>query len=90
MLMDRGQRRESETPADLFEAWRVAMLLDKIVKIIEDLPLTLGQWQHERSIRKEKAKVNAVFRLTFACVRESNVVRHAYDTRMVLDSRARL
>jgi hypothetical protein len=69
------------------------VLLDEIVEVIEDLPLTLGQWQHGRMICKEKAKVNAIIRLTFASALRSNAVRHAYNTRMVpLDgiSRARL
>jgi hypothetical protein len=34
------------------------VLLNEVVQIIEDLSLTFGQWQHARTIRKGKAKVN--------------------------------
>jgi hypothetical protein len=86
----RGERREPETAADFLEARRVAVLLDEIVEVIEDFPLTFGQRQHAAIIRKGKAKVNAHLRLTFAFRRQSKRVRHAYDTRMELDiTRAR-
>ena len=58
MLVDRGERREAEPPADFLEARRVAVLLDELVEEIENFPLTLRQWQHARTIRKGKAKVN--------------------------------
>jgi hypothetical protein len=45
------------------------VLLDEIVEVIENLALTLRQWQHGPTIRKGKAKVNGripCLRLTFA------------------------
>jgi hypothetical protein len=33
------------------------VLLNEIVQVIQDFPLTLRQWQHARTIRKQKAKV---------------------------------
>ena len=58
--MHRGQRREAEAPADFLEARRVAVLLDELVQVVEDLALAFGERQHapERIIRKRKAKVN--------------------------------
>src|SRR6185369_10605425 len=58
VLVDRGQRRQTEAPADFLQAGRVAVLLNEIVQVVEDFPLTLGQWQHARILRKRKAKVN--------------------------------
>ena len=43
---------------DLLQARGVPVLLDEIVEVVEDFPLTLRQWQHGRTIRKGKAKVN--------------------------------
>ena len=59
VLVHRRERREVEAPADFLQAGRVAVLLDEVVEVVEDLPLTLGQWLHgARTIRKGKAKVN--------------------------------
>src|SRR5919109_827009 len=67
--MHRGERGQTEAAADFLQARGVAMLLDEIVEEIEDLPLALGEWQHDaRTIRKGKAKVNGV---TFAFFRQS-------------------
>ena len=66
MLVDRCERRQTESTADFLQARRVAVLLDEIVEVIEDFPLALGQWQHARTIRKGKAKVNGTFGVTFA------------------------
>jgi hypothetical protein len=44
--MDRRQRRKAETPANLFEARGITMLLDEFVQVIEDFALTLGQRKH--------------------------------------------
>src|SRR5262245_21783428 len=60
VLVDRSERRQTETAADLLQAGRVAVLLDEIVEVVEDFPLTLGQWQHARTIRKQKAKVKSL------------------------------
>jgi hypothetical protein len=59
MLVDGGERRQPKPASNLFEAGGVPVLLDEIVEVVEDLPLALGQWQHDaRTIRKGKAKVN--------------------------------
>jgi hypothetical protein len=42
MLVDRGQGREVEPLADFFQARRVAVLLDKLVQVVENLALALG------------------------------------------------
>ena len=58
VLVHRRERRQAEAPADLLEARRVAVLLDEVVEVVEDLALTLGQWLHGvRTICKGKAKV---------------------------------
>ena len=56
VLVDRGERREAETAADFLEARRVAVLLDEIVEVIEDFPLTLGQWQHAGTDTQRKSE----------------------------------
>ena len=58
MLMDRCERREIESPPDFLQAWRVAVLLNELVEEIEYFPLAFGEWQHARTIDKQKAKVN--------------------------------
>ena len=50
MLVHRGQRREAETAADLFQARRIAVLLDEFVQVIEDLALSFGQRKHAMSL----------------------------------------
>ena len=65
VLVDRRERRQAEPPADFLEARRVAVLLDEILKVIENLALALGQWlQAAGTIRKEKAKINWIFMRT--------------------------
>jgi hypothetical protein len=49
VLVDGGQRREAELPADLLEAGRVAVALDELVQVIEDLALPFREWEHSRS-----------------------------------------
>ncbi len=66
VLVDGGERREPKAPADFLQAWGIAVLLNEIVEVIEDFPLTLRQWQHARILRKGKAKVNGAFGVTFA------------------------
>jgi hypothetical protein len=38
--MDGRQRRQPEALADFFKAWRVAVLLDEAVEIVENLALS--------------------------------------------------
>src|ERR1035437_5004500 len=66
MLVHRRERRKAESPSDFFQTWRVAVLLDELVQVVEDLALALGEWKHVRwpsgessalTIRKRKAKV---------------------------------
>ena len=49
VLVHRGQRREAEAPADFLEARRVAVLLDELVQVIEDLALPFGERKHATS-----------------------------------------
>jgi len=56
MLVDRRERREAETPADLLEARRIAVLLDEIVEVIEDFPLAFGQGQHGHGLYAKKKR----------------------------------
>ena len=66
VLVDRRERRQAEAPADLLEARRVAVLLDELLQVVEDLALALGQWlQAAGTIRKEKAKINWIFMRTW-------------------------
>src|SRR5207248_5240340 len=68
VLVDRRQSRKTEAPADFLEARRVAVLLDELVEVVQNLALPFGQGKHVRAtsssaretIRKEKAKVNPV------------------------------
>ena len=72
VLVHRRERRQTEAATDLFETRRIAVLADELVQVVEDLALTLRQWQHVRpvpglfasqtkvTIRKRKAKVNWV------------------------------
>ena len=57
--MHRRQRRQAEAPADLFQARRVAVLLDELVQVIQDFALALGEWDHARHAMQRKAKVNS-------------------------------
>ena len=56
VLVDGGERRQAEAPADFLQARRVAVLLDEIVEVIEDFPLALGQWQHARHYTQRKSE----------------------------------
>src|SRR5262245_54658132 len=69
VLVDRGERRKTETPADFFETRRVAMLLNELLQVVQNLALAFRQWLHEGALpeayrrrldtlRKEKAKIN--------------------------------
>ena len=58
MLMHRRERRETKTTADFLQTWRVAVLLDELLKIVENLALTFGKWLHTATLCKGKAKVN--------------------------------
>ena len=67
VLVDRGERREAEAPADFLETGRVAVLIDEFVQIIEDFALPFRERKHKRPsmtwdlIRKRKAKVKATW-----------------------------
>jgi hypothetical protein len=43
VLVHRRQRRQAEALPDLFEARRVAVLLDELVEVVEDLTLPFGE-----------------------------------------------
>ena len=43
VLVHRRQRRQAEAAADFLQAGRVAVLLDEIIQVVENFPLTLGQ-----------------------------------------------
>jgi hypothetical protein len=58
MFVHRRKRRETEATADFFQARRVTVLLDEVVQVVQNLALAFGEWQHARTIRKGKAKVN--------------------------------
>ena len=58
VLVHGRQRRQVEAPADLLQARRVAVLLDEVVQVIQNLALAFGEWDHARILCKEKAKVN--------------------------------
>ena len=53
MLVNRRQRRQAEPPADFFEAWGVFVLLDEILKVVQNLALTFGQWLHRLAPQKD-------------------------------------
>ena len=74
VLVDRGERREAEAAADFLEARRVAVLLDEIVEVVEDLPLAFGQWQHGAALYAKEKRKSTVrrSRLTFAFRARSN------------------
>src|SRR6185295_17597399 len=46
MFVNGGERREVEAATDLFETRRVAVLLDELVQVIQDLALTFGERKH--------------------------------------------
>ena len=43
MFVNRVKRGEVEAPADFLEARRVAVLLNELVEVIENLPLSFGE-----------------------------------------------
>ena len=43
MLVHGGQRGEAEAVADLLQAGRIAVLLDELVEVIQNLALALGE-----------------------------------------------
>ena len=49
VLVHRRQRRQAEAFADFLEARRIAVLLDELVQVVENLALPLGQWLHRCS-----------------------------------------
>ena len=46
VLVHRGERRQAEAPADFLEARRVAVLLNELLQVVENLALAFGQWLH--------------------------------------------
>src|SRR5947207_1414013 len=46
VLVDGGQRRKTETAAYFLETRRVAVLLDELVEVVQDLALPFGQRKH--------------------------------------------
>jgi hypothetical protein len=46
MLVDRGQRRQVESPADFLQARGVAVVLDEFVQVIEDFTLPFREREH--------------------------------------------
>jgi hypothetical protein len=46
MLVDGGERRQAEAPANLLEAGRVAVLLDELVQVVQDFALAFGKREH--------------------------------------------
>ncbi len=58
MLVHGCQRREAETAAHFLETGRVAMLLDEVLKVVQNLALALGEWLHGATLPKKKRKFN--------------------------------
>src|SRR5262245_54360340 len=65
MFVHGGERRQAEAPPDFFETWRVAVLWDELVEVVENLALPFRERKHRQvassaveTIRKRKAKVN--------------------------------
>ena len=56
VLVDGRQRRQAEPAPNFLEAGRVALLLDEIPEVVENLALAFGQWLH-LSLRKKWAKL---------------------------------
>jgi hypothetical protein len=47
--VDRRERRECEAPPDLLEARRIAVLLDELVEVVENLALAFRKRLHQTS-----------------------------------------
>jgi hypothetical protein len=70
MFVNCRERGQAEASPDFLEAWSVAVLLDEIVQVVEDLALTFGEWQHAPHYTQRKGESPP---LTFAprpCLRE--------------------
>jgi hypothetical protein len=61
MFVNRGERRQIEAASDFFEARRVAVLLDELVEVIQDFPLTFGKRQHRQSSNRPFAEVGELY-----------------------------
>ncbi len=48
MLVDRRERGKPEAPADFFEARRIAVLLDEVVQVVENLALAFRERLHRQ------------------------------------------
>jgi hypothetical protein len=57
VLVDRGERGEVEAPPDFLEAGRIAMLLDELVEVIQDLALTFREGKHRRLLSLASAEL---------------------------------
>ena len=57
--MNGGEGRQVEALADLFEAGGVAVLLDEIAEVIENLALALRERQHARHTMQRKGESQA-------------------------------
>lgn len=57
VLVDSRERGQPESSTDFFQARGVAVLLDEVVQVVENLALALRQWLHGRALyAKEKRK----------------------------------
>ena len=54
--MDRRERRKAETATDFLETWRVTVLLDELLQVVQDFALALGEWLHGARLPKKKRK----------------------------------
>src|SRR6188768_3750340 len=69
MLVDRCQRRQIESPSNLFETGGVAVLLNEVVEVVQNFALALREREHGhppvfsgletgKTICEHKAKIN--------------------------------
>jgi len=58
VFVDGRERRQTETSSDFLEARRVAVLLDELLQIVQNLPLALGEWLHGPTLPNKRRKCN--------------------------------
>ena len=56
MLVDRRERRQAEAASNFLEAGGIALLLDEVAEVVQNLALAFGQWLH-LALRKKWAKL---------------------------------